>query len=417
MKKLYFALIAIIVFSFTLQAQEKLKQVIVANGGAYANPDDYVTVGSYNLENKTYNIFGTIYTQSVQDILIDENIAYVSAQDSIVAFNIDTYERVASAEIKGINKLAVWQDKILVGCWTGCEKDFVKVLNKTDLSLIQEVNVSDQTFGLSVYGDKLYVAVPGAWGTAVSKIEIVNLTDFSVTEKEVPAIGQGIREIIADENMIFATNVNHAMEARGGVSFFNPTNQEVEVDTFTLAGGLSMTTNGLVKENENLYIAAYGSLKIYNTNTKEVTGSITTPNLASFDYDYVNEIFYGTSANYSGNGKLYTIAKDGTQTELAEVGISAEAMALDFRSTANIKEETITSKSKVYPNPFKDEVTVKTTEKNTNITICNMNGQVVYSNKSNSKINKINLSNLSAGVYILSIHTKSNVVVKRIVKH
>ena len=96
MKKNYF-LNAIIILTLIAMyemavSQTETKQVIICNGGVYGDPSDHVTLSTYDPLGQTTTVFGDIFTESVQDIVIKENFAFVSAQDSIVKFNIDITE-------------------------------------------------------------------------------------------------------------------------------------------------------------------------------------------------------------------------------------------------------------------------------------------------------------------------------------
>src|ERR1035437_7340767 len=94
--------------SFQSQAQknEWVNQVIVANGGKFETIPpfaDCVSVQKYDPVSHAVTVFDIIRTQSVQDLIIRGNFAYVAAQDSIVMYNLDTYHRVAAVPDSGLN--------------------------------------------------------------------------------------------------------------------------------------------------------------------------------------------------------------------------------------------------------------------------------------------------------------------------
>lgn len=69
----------------------------------------------------------------------------------------------------------------------------------------------------------------------------------------------------------------------------------------------------------------------------------------------------------------------------------------------------------LFPNPFKDEISLKTKLKITNIEVISSVGQLVKT--INNVVDKINLSNLKPGMYILKISTKENgIITKSIIK-
>jgi hypothetical protein len=112
--------------SATAQTSYFTKQVIIVNGGNYSDPDDFVTVAAYDPVSGETTEFATIYTQSVQDVLIVPPYAYVAAQDSIVKLNIDTYKKVASVAAPGVNKLVSNGDVLVASFWFPSTENFVK---------------------------------------------------------------------------------------------------------------------------------------------------------------------------------------------------------------------------------------------------------------------------------------------------
>ena len=140
MKKIYFlSLMALaMVFSANRAVAQTTytKQLIIVNGGNYSDPDDYVTVASYDPATGETTEFGTIYTQSVQDVIIVNGFAYVAAQDSIVKFNLETYEKVAAVAAAGVNQLASDGNVLVASFWFPVSENFVKTFSLDDLLLI-----------------------------------------------------------------------------------------------------------------------------------------------------------------------------------------------------------------------------------------------------------------------------------------
>jgi hypothetical protein len=69
----------------------------------------------------------------------------------------------------------------------------------------------------------------------------------------------------------------------------------------------------------------------------------------------------------------------------------------------------------VYPNPAKDNLTIKA-EGMKRVTITNTLGQVVYDNDVNSDNEVINMSQYDAGIYMVRITTESGSVVRKVSK-
>ena len=68
----------------------------------------------------------------------------------------------------------------------------------------------------------------------------------------------------------------------------------------------------------------------------------------------------------------------------------------------------------VYPNPTADYITIKTNNKIENVEVLDLSGKLVL--KNTSEHNKVNLSSLQAGGYLLNVKTSKDVTNKKIIK-
>ena len=84
-------LLLIAAFAPNVNCQQQVKQLIVASGGAFSNPIDHVSLSSYNPIDQTKVNFGEINTQAVQHALIDGSRLYITALDSLVMFDLNSY--------------------------------------------------------------------------------------------------------------------------------------------------------------------------------------------------------------------------------------------------------------------------------------------------------------------------------------
>ncbi|PJB59038.1 MAG: hypothetical protein CO098_05510, partial [Bacteroidetes bacterium CG_4_9_14_3_um_filter_41_19] len=93
MKKFTFSMLAagmLLVCPYLGAQSFTVKQVMIGSGGNYANPDDFVELSSYDpVSNQSVN-FGTVFTQSIQDVMISDGFLYVAAQDSIAKYDANT---------------------------------------------------------------------------------------------------------------------------------------------------------------------------------------------------------------------------------------------------------------------------------------------------------------------------------------
>lgn len=94
-------------------------------------------------------------------------------------------------------------------------------------------------------------------------------------------------------------------------------------------------------------------------------------------------------------------------------GSIQQAAKLDLSSFTNsdIKKTIATS---VYPNPANEVINIAAEETINNVEILNMTGQVVYSKNVSAISSKININELSAGVYFVRVYTDNNVTTHKI---
>ena len=78
----------------------------------------------------------------------------------------------------------------------------------------------------------------------------------------------------------------------------------------------------------------------------------------------------------------------------------------------SIKENLITD-IKIFPNPVENLISIKSKEKISKIEVFNLFGKIVHRNTNK---NRINISDLTSGIYILKIHSFNKVVYKKIIK-
>jgi hypothetical protein len=130
------ALIILIPSPTLAQTMSWVKQVISVNSGKFeASPPylDFVTVQAFNPSNQSVNGFNTIFTQSAQDILIHGQFAYIAAQDSLIKYNLNNYDRVAAIADSGLSKLGIYHNRLIVSKQYPVNTYFVEVLDTANL--------------------------------------------------------------------------------------------------------------------------------------------------------------------------------------------------------------------------------------------------------------------------------------------
>jgi hypothetical protein len=406
MKKIYVLSLIVLVIAlsaFRAKAQTNYtKQIIFVNGGDFGNADDYVTVASYDPETQTTTEFGTIYTQSVQDVIVSNGFAYVAAQDSIVKFNIDTYEKLVSVAAQGINQLATDGNVLIASFWYPVTENFVRIFSLDDLSLITNIEgVSGEAAGILINDGVALVAVPGGWGSTTGKIASIDIVEHTLlSEDDYGSFYSGIGYFgYWNDNVISFMKTAWGDSTANIASFDNEGNVLTET-TFTDA----VLANGSGLILESFYVELNNGIAAYNMNSDEMN-MIVEPlisSIAASTIDTLNNLIYLTTTDFFSTGDGFIYDLDGVQTGLFDAGISAQAIAVDYRlnsGTDRIVEKPMIS---LFPNPATDFINIRT---NTKISIQSINivddmGRIIYQGNVS---NKIDISKLKPGVYFLNI--------------
>jgi len=394
------------------------KQVIIVNGGDYGNPDDYVTVASYDPVSGQTTEFATIYTQSVQDVLIVPPFAYVATQDSIVKLNIDTYEKVATVLAQGVNKLVTNGDVLVASFWYPVTENFVRTYSLDDLSLLHEFgDVSDEAAGMMVMqGDYVLVAVPGAYGSTTGKVAVIDLVNNEVmSEDDFGAFFTGIG-YFAENNGL----VNLFMKTPYGGSVFNVATVDYAgeiVDEYTHDGALANSSGQM---GAKMYLELNNGIGEYDLNTHEITDTaLVAPqemSIAASVLDTVNQLFYITTTDYYSAGAGFIYNMDGEQTGSFEAGISAQAIAVDYREATGIAEQPAHIALSVYPNPAQKAINlnIPVGGQTDQMVVTDITGKIVYEGMSSAKLD---VSSLHAGLYFVTVHTGNTVYTGKFIKN
>lgn len=435
MKKHYFTIL-MIVFVITgmnllLPAQDitTVPQVIIANGGRFeTNPPffDYVTVASYNTLTQAYTLFDTIYTQSVQDILITDHYAYVAAQDSIVKYDLDTHQRVAIIADSGLEKLGIYGDKLIVTKGYPVKRFFVEILDASNLALFSLIdNISGDCGGVLAGSDSVYVAVNGGYMGSEGKIAVINTASWTVTHEINFGPGAvGIWNLFGYNGYIYSINITPGGSSQ--VGSITKCSQSDETFTNNILGVI--VGDGVGIQGHLLYVGFNNGIGSYDLDNDAIadTNIVRDPGVPNHIYilaaalDYVNNDFYLTFGNYSNPGKCIETTILGDSLTSFSVGISANAIAIEYLTPTGIhpysRDEVVT----ISPNPVVDwlKVTFNGREETRAITISDITGRTIYTSdlKGNEKSVKVNTSSFPPGVYFLSLNTNNGNIAKKFIK-
>ncbi len=425
MKKNYFLFIMVMLFAFNVShvvAQHMVvNQVIVGSGGVFGDPADNVTLGSYEPSAGVTTEFGSINTQSIQDIVIDNGFAYVAAQDSIVKFNLDSYERVAVVAALGVNQLLVNGDVLLASFQFPVTENFVRVYSVSDLSLISNVSeVSDESAGILVAGNLAYVAVPGGWMSTVGKIAIIDLSDYSVVDEvNFNEVGVGVFDLFYYNGEIMAVCRTPWGGTHGYLLSMNALGSHIDVYLIEqIVGKMVGEVDGL------LYTVINNGVGVIDLSDFTVvdTAYIEAPALtiAGVALDTIDGNFYISTTDYfsTGVGTIYNAL--GVEVGNFDAGVSPDAIAIDYRDNTGVNNLYSDNSVKIYPNPASDVITIKYVDgiAVNGFNILDISGRVIMNGSVDlmSESVNINISKLESGLYFFVLSNGSESVTSSFIK-
>ncbi len=187
------------------------------------------------------------------------------------------------------------------------------------------------------------------------------------------------------------------------------------------AGGVMIGID--VDNNGNMYGIDLGDDQLYSIDP--TTGAATAIGALGVDISYAQDMgadpttgnLYGTLYEVGGGtGGLYSIDKvTGAATAIGTPDADEYTVCAILGTTVSISENTIEGLN-VYPNPTNGMILINAKENIENISVINIAGQEVMKIDNNGLNAQLDLSNLTAGSYILKITTDKTVATYQVIK-
>jgi hypothetical protein len=425
MQNFYFRILlsAIYFLPVFATAQMVTKQIVIANGGEYSNPNDFVTINVFDPETQLTTNLATIYTQSVQGMFVNGNFAYVAAQDSLVKINLESGEKVAAIGLSGVNKFGVYQDKLIVTRQYPVTSGFVQIRNLIDLSLIKTFDeVSDEAYDVIVVADSAYISVTGGWAATAGKLAILDMkNEVFVRETDFGTAAVGISKGFQNGNELLFVCKTPYMGTSGSIIKYNLNNSSSTVSTFQhILGKAAGTING------QLYLMIDGNIGSISLNEMAITDiSLITDNSPNLDItacalDVVNEKIYASFSYWispDGTGKIFDL--NGNETGQYDVGISSEDLAVNYLDVTGFPDAgEVTQQISVYPNPCLNTLAFSSAfGRASQLSVIDLAGKEVLSINSSAGFNSpVDVSILKPGIYFLRINVDEQGFTTKFVK-
>mgnify|MGYP003998744985 FL=1 len=413
-------LVLVLLISANINAQNwYLNQVLVGSGGNFSDPDNHVTISSYNTINQITSDFGSILTQSIQDIIIVDNYAYIAAQDSIAKYDIDSYEKLAITSAIGVNKLHMANNKLVASFQYPEIDNFIKIYEIHNLDLISSISeVSGEAAGLTSIDNFIYAAVNGGWAGTGGKIAIIDIHDLSfIQEVNLDSLGKGIKDLFVHENQVLSVNATPWGGTTGHISVID------QYGSISNSYMIPATIGSLVGvKNNMIYTVMNNGIGSIDMETMTIVDEsvIDQPPLtiSCAKLDTLNNEFYVSTTNYSSMGEGTIFDLNGFQIGSYTAEISPDAMAFDYRDNSNINEAELYL-TNIYPNPASSKINVQTQidDVKSVIVVDNL-GRIIYENSGSNFKNliSIDISSFNSGIYTLRLTNNVGVSSSKFIK-
>lgn len=308
-----------------------LKEVLILNGGQYGDPTQNVVLTAYDPTAGTYRHSDTIHTESIQDLLLDDDVAFVAAQDSIVKIDLTDMSRLAEAAFPAPStySLLKYDSYLLVGNWYnfGPNDTNLYVYNASDLTLHTKIgNTTQGVNGMAVLNDTLYIAqnqTSSSYSDSAGYISVIDLNTFSFV-RNIPGDNvSDVGKLIVRDNKIWSFN-----GVSDTYSIYDPATGTLVRTSFNedFGSGYNSSFNIVGDTLWGYFNSAIGAYDL-STNTLVIDQLIDTT-VTAFAYDPIGGDFYVSSTDYFSYVAGLKYDRSGSLTGTFDVGFSPEVVRL-----------------------------------------------------------------------------------------
>jgi hypothetical protein len=231
---------------------------------------------------------------------------------------------------------------------------------------------------------------------------------YSVDKVFVDEIDQGNIKSYTFKN-VTATHTINATFKKGSLYTINTSEDELFFETTTgVPSDSAIVVISSPDVPKNISITAPNRFQISANGSTWQSAFLVQPNKLPFNL-YIRFYPSGEEGNVGTFNEVLELKTEETYAEIKLTGLSHLGIN-DDESIQNID---------VYPNPTTGELTITNYElRITNVEIFDVYGRKVFAtaNLLPQTANQIDISNLSAGVYLITIHTDKGIVHKKVVK-
>ncbi len=208
------------------------QQVVLGNGGIYNNTSDHVTITGIHPDHYTSSPIGEVLKESIQDLIVVGNIAFVAAEDSLVKFDLETNTKIVTIHQPNLSRLYASEEVLYVSLrsdLSGPPADgvYLRAFDFELNELFEAAEISSDAAGICSLNDSIYVAVPGDWQATEGHFAVLS-ADFSYfREENWGSNAIGIYDLIPNGNSIYTVNKSPYGATIGSISKYNTQTTEL----------------------------------------------------------------------------------------------------------------------------------------------------------------------------------------------
>lgn len=402
----------------TLSAQ--VHQILIGNGGSFGTPGNKIKVGGYDPSAKKYATFDSFAGNSVTEFLTEGNITYLATDAGIYKYDLDNNTRITNNTASGIRRMASYGQYIVATVNDYITTTRLKIFKKSDLSLVYKDSMllANGTLtigeGIAVIGDTAYIALEGNYPKYgdTGRIAVYDLKNKKQKRNiTLDTATKGISNLYTDGKAVIGVTASNYSRVTVYTISTNTFQILTPSSTFDYSGGFGFYNN-------MLFAGFSDGIGTYNVSGKSYNKVIANAYMAGATYDTVNKEIYYTTASYSKAGKCYAINSIGKVTDSFMVGISPQAVAMDYHIVTGIENTNQTNIDfNLYPNPANNVLNISLGQgAKYKININDITGKNVLSVNEIQNNFSANITDLPMGMYIVTVQNENGVSVKKFVK-
>ncbi len=420
----------IFVFSGVAAQNLELKNALILSGGKFetgAPPyQDRASVAVYSPSQKNYEFKDSIFVESVQDAVIKGDQAYLAAQDSIIRYDLNNFERVKNELFENLLWLSLNDSLILSGNRPG----FVNpdpaypLVNGWELpGLDSTLTVPTDSLyeGLgdaTVHNNKVFVSHNmGKKNARSDSLGFLGVYNHQTAKFEnnihLDSTGAGIGRLFQHQGKIYGvcSEYNQLLE-------FDPGNQSTQFHDFNLNLPVGVFDGKLYGYTANRKVQAYdlagNQYDTLGVSIPKVSGNF----INAFNYDTLNKQIYVAQTNYQDTGFLAIYNENGNLDTSFQTHVSPKAIAFHYQETKGSGRKELENQPKfeatVYPNPAQNRVNLSIENDwkgPVTVKMVNNQGQTVIKNSydrlKGSESYQWRIKNWESGLYFIEISNQN----------